>query len=146
MTTPKAPAKRRPLNKAELLPLSGRDAQRLSLKHHLALAALRTGHADVAPIGTLLNVVYLAFLLRSPGDERFSPYRDAEAALNELADRLQRDEAAQLSEHAMHVLEQIVLQHDAQLATVRKYRVVDAWSRVAQIFRSDGLSPIPTAE
>ncbi|WP_081259497.1 hypothetical protein [Burkholderia territorii] len=146
MKPTKPRAVRRRLTKAQLLPLPTRDVQRLSLKHHLALAALLTGRADVDSIATLLNVVYLAFFLRNPDDVEPSRYREAEDVLNAIVARMQRGECERPSEHERTVLEQVVIEHDAQMATVAKYRLVDAWSRLAHVIKLGSVSPIPAGE
>ena len=67
--------RRRPLTKAQLLPLPAEQIRRLALKHHLALAALCEGRGDVDAIVTLSNVLALAVCLSADGDAE--PYRRA---------------------------------------------------------------------
>ncbi|AOK06000.1 hypothetical protein LGM90_29220 [Burkholderia sp. AU28942] len=141
---------RRPLSKAQLLPLPTADVQRLSMKHHLALAALRTGHADVEPIATLMNVVYLAFFLRDRGDRDLARYRDAETVLANLIARVDAGDGAPgagaLTDAERAALARLVVQLDAQLAAASMQRLANAWTRVERVACSGGRSPIPAAE
>lgn len=146
MTSTRHGGRRRSLTKAQLLPLSAIEVRQLSLKHHLALASLRTGRADVDAIATVLNVVYLAFFLRDASDRDVSPYRAAEAALNAIVERVRRAQPGEPNDDERAALERIVVQHDAQMATVPKYRLIDAWSRLTRIVQDCGTSPIPAPE
>ncbi|MBN3815852.1 hypothetical protein G3N57_04185, partial [Paraburkholderia sp. Se-20369] len=121
---------RRPLSKAQLLPLPADQVRRLSLKHHLALAALHASRGDVAAIVTLLNVLYLAYFLRAVGDVELDCYRDAEAALNACVARAERGEPWSLTSDERASLAQLVVTHDAQLAAVPAHRYLEAWDRV----------------
>ncbi|RQS16708.1 hypothetical protein DIE06_20275 [Burkholderia sp. Bp8998] len=129
-----------------LLPLPAVEARHLSLKHHVALASLRAGRADVDAIATVMNVVYLAFFLRDANDRDVSPYRAAEAALNAIVERVRRAQAGEPNDDERAALERIVVQHDMQMATLPKYRLIDAWSRLTRIVQDVGPSPIPAPE
>ncbi|RQS03222.1 hypothetical protein DIE07_32320 [Burkholderia sp. Bp9002] len=134
---------RRPLSKAQLLPLPADQVRRLSLKHHLALAVLRDGRGDVEAIVTLLNVLYLAYFLGDSCDP--DRYRRAEAALNQCVARAERGEPWSLIDDERTVLEQLVVTHDAQLAVTPVHRYLAAWERVARVTAPGGRSPIPAA-
>ncbi|QCP55076.1 hypothetical protein FAZ95_38720 [Trinickia violacea] len=140
---------RRPLTKSELLPLPPADVSRLSLKNHLALAALRAGQADDAMLTPLMNVLYFAYFLRDAAaieQAELALFQRAEAALEACVTRGEVSGVFALTEDDRPVLEQLVSLHDAQLASVPRHRLLDAWARVDQVTRSGGRSPIPTAE
>ena len=124
--------KDRRLTKVELLPLSTADVKRLSLKHHLALAALRTGHADVDLIATLMNVVSLAFFLRPHDEADVSVYADAQTTLNCVVERMHANDGIRLLPAELEILERVVVQHDAQLASTPVFRLMEAWSQLGR--------------
>ncbi|KVE22190.1 hypothetical protein WI92_22550 [Burkholderia vietnamiensis] len=136
---------RRPLTKAQLLPLPAAQVRRQSLKHHLALAVLRDGRGDLEAIATLVNMLYLAYFLRAVGDAELDGYRRAEAALNQCVARAERGEPWSLIDDERTVLEQLVVTHDAQLAVTPVHRYLAAWERVARVTAPGGRSPIPAA-
>jgi hypothetical protein len=137
---------RRPLTKAILLPLATDHLRRLQLKHHLALAALRDGHGGVEPLGTLLNVLYLAFHLRDiAGDAEIAFYRGVEVILDVYTARAESDDWM-LLDAERGALEQLLVVHDAQLAAVPMHRYLDAWEKVNRFAQAAGRSPIPAAE
>lgn len=117
---------RRPLTKAQLLPLPVDQVRRIALMHHLALAALATGRAEVETVATLANVAELGIVL-SDGDD--AVFRDADAALDVCAERVARGEPWSLSAAERSVLEAAILAHDAQLGTVPSHRYLDALTR-----------------
>lgn len=104
--------------------------RRLSLKHHLALAALLSGRGDLNAIVTLSNVLQLAANLGT-GNEVES-YRRAEGALNQCVARAERGESWTLMNAERAALETLVAIHDAQLALVPVHRYLDALERVQQ--------------
>ncbi|RQP98864.1 hypothetical protein [Burkholderia stagnalis] len=135
---------RKPLTKAQLLPLPADQVRRLSLKHHLALAVLRDGRGDFDAIATLVNTLYLAYFLGAVGDAELAGFRRAETALNQCVARAERGEPWSLPDDARTVLEQLVVTHDAQLAAVPLHRYLAAWERVARVTAPGGRSPIRT--
>ncbi|RQX90168.1 hypothetical protein [Burkholderia stagnalis] len=134
---------RRPLSKAQLLPLPADQVRRLSLKHHLALAVLRDGRGDVEAIVTLLNVLYLAYFLGGSRDP--DRYRRAEVALDQCVVRAERGEPWSLTSDERATLAQLVTTHDAQLAAMPAHRYLEAWERVQRVTAPGGRSPIPAA-
>ncbi|OXJ22510.1 hypothetical protein CFB82_40470 [Burkholderia sp. HI2714] len=133
---------RRPLTKAQLLPLPADQVRRLSLKHHLALAGLRDGHGELDVIGTLLHVLYLAYFLRDAGDADPDRYYRAEAALDQCVARAERGEPWTLTDDERMAIEQLVVAHDAQLGTVPAHRYLEAWERVVRVTAPGARSPI----
>ncbi|WP_419689943.1 hypothetical protein ACN22W_36305 [Burkholderia theae] len=121
---------RRPLTKAQLLPLPADQVRRLSLKHHLALATLVSGHGDVDAIVTLSNVLQLAGYLGA-GSEVES-YRRAEVALDQCVTRAEQGEPWTLMNAERAALGALVAIHDTQLAAVPVHRYLDALERAQQ--------------
>lgn len=134
---------RRPLTKAMLLPLATDHVRQLQLKHHLALAALRDGHGGIEPLGTLLNVLYLAFHLRDvAGEADVAFYREVEVLLDAYTARAESNDWTLLGAER-GALEQLLAVHDAQLAAVPMHRYLDAWEQVNRFAQANGKSPIP---
>ncbi|RXV64111.1 hypothetical protein D1006_40610 [Burkholderia stabilis] len=132
---------RRPLTKAQLLPIPAAELRRIQLKHHVALAALRDVNDDVAQLATLVNAIYLAYFLDStePG-----PYRRAEAALQGCADRAERGESSALTDLERAAVEHVLGHLDAQLAAEPMHRYVAAFERLQRVTTADVIaSPIP---
>lgn len=132
---------RRPLTRAQLLPIPAAELRRIQLKHHVALAAMRNAHDDVAQLATLLNAIYLAYFLDpvEPG-----PYRRAEAALQDCADRAVRGESGALTDLERAAVEHVLAHLDAQLAAVPMHRYVAAFERLQRVTTADTVvSPIP---
>ncbi|WP_174985353.1 hypothetical protein [Burkholderia lata] len=121
---------RRRLTKAQLLPLPADQVRRLSLKHHLALAALSAGRGDVDAIVTLSNVLELSICLGA-GDEVES-YRHAEAALDQCVARAGRGEPWTLTDVERAALERLAIIHDAQLAVAPAHRYLGALEHVSR--------------
>ncbi|OXJ22459.1 hypothetical protein CFB82_40770 [Burkholderia sp. HI2714] len=136
---------RRPLTKAQLLPLPTAEVQRLSLKFHLALATLRAGHVDAAACAALLNALYLAFLLRDARDPDLTRYQTADAVLNAVMARAEAGRPSTLTDPERAALERLVVHLDGQLAEAPLHRFVDAWAQLERITHHDGHSPIPVA-
>ncbi|MDN7631631.1 MULTISPECIES: hypothetical protein [Burkholderia cepacia complex] len=116
--------RRRPLTKAQLLPLPAEQIRRLALKHHLALAALCEGRGDVDAIVTLSNVLALAVCLSA--DEDAEPCRRAGNALAECIARAEHGDPWTLNDSERTVLKALVLLHDEQLSVVPVHRYLDA--------------------
>ncbi|MET3632745.1 hypothetical protein [Burkholderia sp. 572] len=132
---------RRPLTRAQLLPIPAAELRRIQLKHHLALAALRDAHADVAQLATLLNAIYLAYFLDQAVP---APCRRAEAAIHNCIDRAERGGPGALSDLERAAVEHALARLDAQLAAVPMHRYVAAFERLQRVTTADTIaSPIP---
>ncbi|HDR9497176.1 hypothetical protein LGM57_33980 [Burkholderia cepacia] len=132
---------RRPLTKAQLLPIPAGELRRIQLKHHVALAALRDANDDVAQLATLMNAIYLAYFL-DPIDP--GPYRRAEAALQDCVDRAERGEPSALTDLERAAVEQVLARLDAQLAAVPMHCYVAAFERLQRVTTAElVVSPIP---
>lgn len=136
-----APHGRRPLTKAQLLPLPSAELRRIQLKHHLALAALRNAHADVAQLATLLNAIYLAYFL---DPENPAPCRRAEAAIDDCVGRAERGGSSALTDLERAAVEHALARLDAQMAAVPMHRYLAAFDRLQRVSTADAIaSPIP---
>ncbi|HHT8835361.1 MULTISPECIES: hypothetical protein [Burkholderia] len=132
---------RRPLTRAQLLPIPTGELRRIQLKHHVALAALRDANDDVAQLATLLNAIYLAYFLDST---EAALYRRAEAALQDCADRAERGESGALTDLERAAVEHVLARLDAQLAAVPMHRYIAAFERLQRVTTADTVvSPIP---
>lgn len=132
---------RRPLTRAQLLPIPAAELRRIQLKHHVALAALRNANDDVAQLATLLNAIYLAYFLdpTEPG-----PYRRAETALQDCAGRAVRGESGTLTTLERAAVEHVLAHLDAQLAAVPMHLYVAAFEQLQRVTTADTVvSPIP---
>lgn len=99
--------------------------QNLSLKHHLALVALRQGKGTLEAFVTLKNVLEVTHRLASQhaGDRQSSSR--AELALAQCFSRVERGDPWMLNEEEAILMEPILLTHDDQLATLPTYRYLD---------------------
>lgn len=117
------------LTKEMLLPLLGAKVWALSLESHLALATIRAGRGNLDLLCCLLRVLYLSFYLRdwtATGDD-LEPYRRVELALDACITRMERHEPCLILNQEPAVVEQVLVLHDGQLASIPKHRFVKAW-------------------
>ncbi|WP_367032816.1 hypothetical protein R0290_00145 [Burkholderia semiarida] len=128
-----------------LLPLSTEKVRSLSLENHMALAVVRSGNGDCDQIVSLLQVVYLAFFMRSETESGsdLDLYRRAEAVLDICIARAERGEPWTLHENEAADVERLLVVHDAQLAAIPKHRYLAAWDRLQRFVKGTGRSPIP---
>lgn len=132
--------RRRPLTKAQLLQLPTDQVRRLSLKHHLALAALCDGCGDVELIATLSNTLALAFYLRADGETE--PYRCADTALTQCIERAERGDPWTMTDAERTALAALLLVHDEQLAAVPVHRYLEALEQAQHVSTPDFGLPI----
>ncbi|OXJ06666.1 hypothetical protein [Burkholderia sp. HI2500] len=136
-----SPHGRRPLTRAQLLPLPPAELRRIQLKHHVALAALRAENADAAQLATLLNAIYLAYFL-DPADP--ASCRRAESAVNQCATRADQGEPWALTDLERAAIEHVLTRLDAQLAAVPMHRYLAAFEQLQRVTTADAIaSPIP---
>ncbi|MGN3967154.1 hypothetical protein ACS0ZG_35075 [Burkholderia gladioli] len=132
---------RRPLTKAELLPIPAGELRRIQLKYHVALAALHDVDESIAQLATLVNAIYMAYLL-DPVDP--IPYRRAETALLDYSHRSESGEPSMLTEFERAAVEHVLTRLDAALATIPMHRYVRAIERLQRIAVDGSMeSPIP---
>ncbi|AYZ65008.1 hypothetical protein EGY31_17165 [Burkholderia multivorans] len=140
------PSHRKPRTRDMLLPFPISKVRALSLENRLAPAAMRTGSGNVDQMSCLLKVVYLAwFLLDDPATARLQAFQDAEAALERSTARPERKEGWPLPEEGCAAIEQILVQHDYQLASLPSHHYMSAWVRLTQFIASPKQSPLPLA-
>lgn len=137
-----------PLSKQMLLPLSTEKVRSLSLEHHMALAAVRSGSGDCDHVICLLRVVYLSFFMRSETSSGadLGLYRRAESVLGASIARAESGEAWTLREDELADVERVLVVHDEQLAAIPRHRYLAAWDRLQRFVTGGGRSPIPVAE
>lgn len=136
---------RHPLSKEMLLPLPHARTRALSLEHHLALATIARGHANVDLMVCLLKAVYTAFYLRgeSPVGADDPEFQRAEAALSQCIARAERGETWAMLDRDKAAVERILVLHDEQLAAVPTHRYLTALDKLSR-FAVEGMqSPIP---
>ncbi|EDT37599.1 hypothetical protein [Burkholderia ambifaria] len=133
------------LTKEMLLPLPAEKVRSLSLEHHLALAAIRSGHGDSDQISCLLKAVYLAFFMRDAGvsEAQIAQFRRAEQVLERCIERVERGERWWLLDTERGVLERVLVLHDEQLAAVPTHRYLAAWTQLRRFIVGAMRSPIP---
>ncbi|WP_260866176.1 hypothetical protein [Burkholderia gladioli] len=132
---------RRPLTKAKLLPIPAGELRRIQFKHHVALAALHDIDEGIAQLATLVNAIYMAYLL-DPNDP--VPYRQAETALLDYSHRAERGEPGMLTDFERAAVEHVVARLDAALAAVPMYRYVRTIKKLQHMTMDDSIeSPIP---
>lgn len=131
--------------KAMLLPLSTDHVRRLQLQHHLALAALANGQGNVEQLSCLISVARLSGLLRDAGATADGPglHEQAEDALNACLARAAFDDIWSLRTDEQTTIAQLLVAHDAQLASVRMYRYLEAWERLQRTDAVAGSFPVP---
>jgi hypothetical protein len=116
----------------------------ISLANHLALAVCRKGQGNAHLINELNRVVCLTYYLQEAGfgNAPVDLYRRAEAALEQAADRAQRDGVGQVSAEVASMLEEILAIHDQQLTAAATRHVIEAKARFSRFIKSDFRSPI----
>lgn len=136
---------RQPLSKEMLLPLPHARTRALSLEHHLALATIASGHANVDLMVCLLKAVYTAFYLRDEGlaNADDSEFQRAEAALERCIARAERGETWAMLDRDKAAVEHILVLHDEQLAAVPTHRYLTALDRLSRFAMEGMQSPIP---
>ncbi len=128
-----------------LLPLPLARTRALSLGHHLALATIARGHANVDLMVCLLKAVYTAFYLRdeSPLGADAPEFQRAEAALSRCIARAERGETWAMLDRDKTAIERILVLHDEQLGAVPTHRYLTALDKLSR-FAVEGMqSPIP---
>lgn len=128
-----------------LLPLPSAKVRALSLEHHHALAALRSGHGNNAQICCLLRAVYLAFFMRDRAapDVEIEHFRRAESVLERCITRAERGERWWLLDTERSIVERVLVFHDEQLSASPTYQYLQAWKQLRRFLAGNSRSPIP---
>lgn len=99
--------------------------QNLSLKHHLALVALRQRKGTLETFVTLKNVLEVTHRLKAHQDGDQQSFNRAELALAQCFSRVEHGDPWMLNEEEAILMEPILLAHDDQLASLPSYRYLD---------------------
>lgn len=129
--------------KATLLPPTLESVRSLSLRNHLALAALRAGSGNGHLLSDLIRVLYLAWYLREAGfgavDRLLFP--EAAEALERSAARATADDVWQVGPDDAAILERLLALHDQQLASTPVGVMLAAQRRLLRFATSDRKTP-----
>ncbi|MBJ9698334.1 hypothetical protein I5699_35270 [Burkholderia cenocepacia] len=136
---------RRPRSKAELLPLQVTHVRAISLENHLALAAIRSGQGTHETMIALLRVLYLGYFLVEPdvSDSDLALFLGAETVLQDSIDSAADGREWHVPTNRLPEIERLLLRMDALVATVPKYRYLQAWDRLGRFATSANCSPLP---
>lgn len=129
--------------KAVLLPPTAKSARALSLRHHLALAALKGGTGNGHLLTELIRVVYVAWYLQEAGFGAIAPgnYLEAERALARCGVRGVRDDIWQLDQADTQALERVLALHDWQLEHAPISAMLEVQKRLTRFAQSNTASP-----
>ena len=111
--------RRTPLSREQLLPIAPGKARTLSLKSHLALAALRQGHGNEDLASELLKTLYLTFFANEAERRNglFETFLAAERALKACIHHAVTADEWRLDASHCEVIEAVLRAYDAQLAS-----------------------------
>lgn len=139
--------KRKPLTKAQLLPLRNTEVRALSLDGHTALAAVRSGHGGVVQIGHLAKAIYVSFFLRdlTPDGMDVEQFHRAEGVIERCIERASKVEAWTLPDADYLVLERMLVLYDTQLEAVPVYRLAQAWNMYQRAVSDSLRRPVDAA-
>lgn len=119
-----------------LLPVSAASAQKVSLKNHMALVALRQGQANLDLAGELLKTIFLVYYLVD--EQTFSThgavFASGESTLRALINCAPSNGDWRLDEAQCQPIEAVLNLHDAQLAWLPTYLMEGAQRRVTRAF------------
>lgn len=137
------PTFRTPSSKATLLPGTLESVRSVSLRNHLAFAALRTGNGNGHLLSDLIHVLYMAWYLLEAGFGMADHilFREAAEALERCAARATTTDVWKVSPDDAAVLERLLALHDEQLASTPVGVMHGAQKRIARFARSDRKVP-----
>ena len=129
--------------KAPLLPPTLESVRSLSLRNHLALAALCAGEGNGHLLSDLIHVLYMSWYLREAGfgTADGALFLDAAAALERCAALATAADVWQVSPADAAALERLLALHDEQLASTPVGVMHGAQKRIARFARSDRKVP-----
>lgn len=133
--------KRHTLTRSDLLPMTEARFRAVSLRHHLALAAMRAGAGSMDLAGELLKATYLAYFIG--GFDADSHLLEACVAAEltikaSIAHAKMADEWYLDTKHA-HYVEKMLCLQDAQLAKLPAGEVNAAARRLSQLVDDGGM-------
>ncbi|SAL66117.1 Fis family transcriptional regulator [Caballeronia humi] len=111
---------RTPLTREQLLPIAPSKARTLSLKSHLALAALRQGQGNEDLASELLKTLYLTFFANEAEKQNvlFETFLAAELALKACIHHAVTANEWRIDASHCEVIEALLRVYDAQLASL----------------------------
>ena len=135
---------RKHLTKDALLPMTAANARKLSLTHHLALAACRSDRGDSRLINELARAVYTTYFLQRAGfgDAPFELYEHAEAAIEHALSVAAKTGAWRIDEADAPSIERLLALHDEQLLSVPLHRVNAAEAELRRFVAGKAPSPL----
>jgi len=127
------------LSRSDLLPTSPTIARSISLKNHLALAALRNGQGNIDLAGELLKTVYWTFYLSDAltVQEQKDNLLAAEKALKSSIVRAADTELWSLSDTDALSIAALLQLHDDQLSSLPVHRLEKAKHRLQKLLAQD---------
>ena|SRR5471032_1871769 len=125
-----------PMTRAMLLPMSFALAQKISLKNHMALVALRQGLGNLDLAGELLKTIFLVSYLV---DEQTlsihgAVFASSESTLRALINCAASNGDWRLDDAQCPPIEAVLSLHDAQLAWLPTYLIDGAQRRLTRAF------------
>ncbi|MBR8334141.1 hypothetical protein KDW69_21030 [Burkholderia ambifaria] len=119
--------------------------RRISLENHLALAAMRSGRGSPDTMVALLRVLYLLFFLLEGSlcDDEQAWLLEAEDVLDESIRGAEGSGDWHVDAQKLPIIERLLLRCDEAVASVPKFRYVDAWQKMETFVRSPERSPLP---
>lgn len=133
--------KRQTLTRSDLLPMAEARFRAVSLRHHLALVAMRSGSGSVDLAGELLKATYFAFFIGGFDADIHLLETCVAAELTikaSIAHAKMADEWCLDAKHA-HYVEKMLCLHDAQLSGVPVGEINAAARRLAQLVDDGGM-------
>jgi hypothetical protein len=137
------PMRRTPLTREQLLPIAPGKARTLSLKSHLALAALRQGQGNADLASELLKTLYLTFFANEAERRNglFETFLAAERALKACIHHAVMADEWRLDASHCEVIEAVLRAYDAQLASLPVHKIEAAKVRLGRMLEKKGSFP-----
>ena len=128
---PQAP-RRAPLTRDQLLPITAATARAISLRHHMALVAMRNGRGNADQASELIKSLYLTYFICAKDrlDPSITTYLQAEAVVQACIHDSVPADAWRIAEDQCEAIEAVLCVHDAQLASTPHHRIEEAKSRL----------------
>jgi hypothetical protein len=133
--------KRQTLTRSDLLPMTEARFQAVSLRHHLALAAMRSGAGSLDIAGELLKATYFAFFIGGfEADMRLlETCVAAELTIKASIAHAKMADEWRLDEKHAHFVEKMLCLHDAQLSRLPAGEINAAARRLTQLVDDGGM-------
>lgn len=128
-----------------LLPLPEALASGISLENHMALAAMRTGHGTSDTMLALLRILYMTFyvLAKDRTEADLALLLEVEAVLSASIHAAAAGREWQLPAERLPEIGRVLLRCDEALASLPRYRYVEAWEKLKTFVDSSRPSPLP---